>query len=335
MSEKISFGITYLPTDSPDAFVALAAYVDRSGFDFLWLADTSLYGRDVYSYLTLAALNTRRVRIGPNCTHPMSRNQAISYNAMATIDELSGGRAIMNIGAGGNTMKELGLAVAKVKTVREMIVQGRALLTGEPQQYESETLTLKNAKMRFLTRHDMPIYMTASGPKMLELSGELCDGVILMAGTHPACLAAAREDIARGAATAGRSLAQFDEACCIFGTIDRDREAARDHCRSIAAWTVTSQPRFATLAGVTEAEIEAIKTNFVGSAHGPESKKAAALVTDHMIDSFTLAGDPKDFVRGIEKVVATGVRHIEFFPEGTDHMAMTKLFAEEVIPHFH
>lgn len=334
MAAQPSFGITYLPTDSPAAFVELCRYVDGAGFDYLWLADASLYARYVYSFLTLAALNTERVKLGPNCTHPLTRNVAVNFSAMTTVDELSGGRGIMNIGAGGGTIKELGLGQAKLKVIREMIEQGRALMTGEPVQHASETLTLKGARLRFLARRDMPVYMTASGPKMLELAGELCDGVIYMAGIEPACIAAAQADIARGAEQARRQAERIDRACCVFGTIGRDRTQARDHCRSVVAWSVTTQPRYAGLAGIPEPEVEAVKQAFAGSAHGPEAQRAASLVSDRMIDAFTLAGDAEDFIRGIGKILDSGVTHIEFFPEGEDHLGMTKLFAEEVMPHF-
>ncbi len=334
MASKPSFGITYLPTDPPAEFIELCCYVDSAGFDYLWLADSSLYAHYVYSYLTVAALNTEHVRIGPNCTHPMTRNSAVNFSAMTTVDELSGKRGIMNIGAGGGTIKELGLGQARMKVIREMIEQGRALMTGEPITYASETLTLKGARMRFLARHDMPIYMTASGPKMLELAGELCDGVIYMAGIEPACIAAAQADIARGAAAAGRLVERIDRACCVFGTIGRDRQEARDHCRSVVAWSVTTQPRYASLAGIPEADVEAVKQAFAGSAHGPEAQRAASLVTNQMIDAFTLAGDPEDFIRGMGKIIDSGVTHIEFFPEGHDHLGMTRLFAEEVMRHF-
>lgn len=334
MSRKLRFGITYLPTDPPDIFTALVKYVDRSPFDFFWVADTSLYGRYVYSYLTIAALNSERVLIGPNCTHPLTRNPAVSFNALATLDELSKGRAIMNVGAGGGTVKELGYGGAKLKSIREMIEQGRALLSGNPVHYEGEGVTLKGAKLRFLHRHDLPIYMTASGPKMLALSGELCDGVIFMAGTNRACIDAALADVASGAASAKRAVDAIDRACCVFGNLGADREDARDHCRAIAAWMVTTQPRYAELAGIGADEVEAVKTAFAGSAHGPEAKKAASLVTDKMIDTFTLAGDAKDFIKGIERLVAAGIEHIEFFPEGGDNTAMTKMFVEQVIPHF-
>jgi 5,10-methylenetetrahydromethanopterin reductase len=289
------------------------------------LADSSLYARYVYAYLTVAALNARHVHIGPNCTHPMTRNPAVNFSAMTTVDELSGARGIMNIGAGGGT--ELGLGQAKMKVICEMIEQGRALMTGEAVTYASDTLTLKGAKLRFLARHDMPVYMTASGPKMLELAGELCDGVIY-------CIAAAQADIARGAAKAARGAQSIDRACCVFGTIGRDRQAARDLCRSVVAWSVTTQPRYAALAGIPEEEVLAVSQTFAGSAHGPEAQRAAALVSDRMIDSFTLAGDPEHFIRGIGRIIDSGVRHIEFFPEGDDHLGMTQLFASEVMRHF-
>lgn len=334
MSSTLSFGITYLATDPPEKFVELIKYVDTSGFDYLWVADASLYGRYVYNYLTLCALYTNHVKFGPNCTHPLTRHPAVNFNALTTLDEMSKGRAIMNIGAGGGTIKELGLKTAKMASIREMIEVGRELMTGEPVEYESERMTLKGASLRFLSRNDMPVYMTASGPKMLAMAGELCDGVIFMAGTAPACIEAALGDIASGAEAAGRPIEAIDRACCVFGNLGADREEARNHCRSIAAWTVTTQPRYAALAGIPDDLIAQVKEAFAGSAHGPEAQKAAALVSDEMIDSFTLAGNEKDFIAGIEKIAETGVTHIEFFPEGGDNLEMTKMFAEKVIPHF-
>src|SRR5438093_741898 len=126
------FGITFLAADPPEQFVELIKLAEDVGFDYIWVADTSLYARDVYAYLTLCAIHTRRARIGPNCTHPYTRHPAVNFNVMTTIDELSHGRAIMNLGAGGGTMKELGYKLAPVGDVRGMIDMGRRLLTGGP-----------------------------------------------------------------------------------------------------------------------------------------------------------------------------------------------------------
>jgi 5,10-methylenetetrahydromethanopterin reductase len=140
--------------------------------------------------------------------------------------------------------------------------------------------------------------------------------------------------VRQGADAVGRPLPEFDLACCVFGTLSEDRAEARNACRAVAAWFVQSQPTYVELAGIPPAHAEAVKQAFSGSAHGPESKRAAALVTDDMIDKFTLAGNAADFRARIEKLLATGVEHVEFFPEGEDRVGMTRLFGKEVLPHF-
>jgi 5,10-methylenetetrahydromethanopterin reductase len=329
-----TFGITYLPADPPDKFVELVKVAEDGGFDYIWVADTSLYNRDAYAYLTLAAVETRQAKLGPNCTHPYTRNPAVNFNIVATLDEISHGRAIMNLGAGGGTMKELGYKVAPVKDVREMIVLGRTLLAGGALDGTIQGLQVKGATLRFTPRKELPIYLTASGPRMLQLAGELCDGVVFMAGIDPSCVRLAVDNVQRGAQAAGRSIADLDLACCVFGTLDTDRVTARNACRAIAAWFVQSQPAFVEVAGIPSGQTQAIKEAFSGSAHGPEAKRAAALVTDDMIDKFTLAGNVADFRTGIEKVLATGVTHIEFFPEGADRLGMTQMFSQDIMPHF-
>ena len=328
------FGITYLAVDPPDRFVELVKLAEDSGFDYIWIADTSLYARDVYSYLTLCALHTRHAKIGPNCTHPYTRHPALNFNIMATLDELSRGRAIMNLGAGGGTMKELGYKIAPVKDVRDMITVGRRLLTGEPVEFSIQGQAMTGAKLRFLSRKELPIYLTASGPRMLQLGGELCDGVVFMAGVDPSGIRYALDSIRKGAEAAGRPDSALDRACCVFGTLAEDREQARSACRAIAAWFVQSQPSYVELAGIPAGQVEAIKAAFSGSAHGPEAKRAASLVTEEMIDKFTLAGNAADFRARIEAVLQTGVDHVEFFPEGEDRIGMTRIFAKQVMPHF-
>jgi 5,10-methylenetetrahydromethanopterin reductase len=328
-----TFGITYLPADPPDRFVELVRLAEDSGFDYIWVADTSLYNRDAYVYLALAALQTTRAKLGPNCTHPYTRNPAVNFNIVASLDELARGRAMMNLGAGGGTMKELGYKLAPLRDVREMILLGRQLLAGTSVQVTIQGLEIKGAKLRFPVRRDLPIYLTASGPRMLQLAGELCDGVVFMAGIDPSCIRAAVGSVRQGAESAGRSNA-LDLACCVFGTLGGDRARARQACRAVAAWFVQSQPTYAEIAGIPRAQAEEIRQAFSGSAHGPESKRAAALVTDEMIDKFTLAGNAGDFRGGIERVLETGVHHVEFFPEGEDRLGMTRMFGREVMPHF-
>lgn len=115
------FDVTTMATEPPGRFRALARAVEAGGFDALWVCDSSLHPRDVYPYLTLAAVETTRLHLGPNCTHPFTRHPAITLNAMATLHELSGGRARLALGAGDRPVTELGYGMAPVALVRETL----------------------------------------------------------------------------------------------------------------------------------------------------------------------------------------------------------------------
>src|SRR5439155_410032 len=133
--------------------------------------------RDVYAYLALVATTSRRLAFGPNCTHPYTRHPAITVNAIATLHELSGGRARLALGAGDRPVTELGHRAAPVATVRETIAVARALTAGGDVTREGP-IRLARARLTLRLPSPLPIYVAASGARMLELGGEVADGVL-------------------------------------------------------------------------------------------------------------------------------------------------------------
>src|SRR4051794_15393683 len=165
----IQFGLVLQAVDPPTLFRERVRSVEAGGFSHLWLTDSSLHARDCYAYLTLAALESHTLRLGTAVTHPYSRHPAVNLVAITTVDELSGGRALYGIGAGDRPVTELGLPRARVGVVREMGVAGRRLLAGEPVTWGGRAFRLEDAPLRYGRRPDLPIYLAASGPRMLEL----------------------------------------------------------------------------------------------------------------------------------------------------------------------
>src|SRR6266487_6727777 len=121
-------GLLLLPTYDPDRLAALAELAEGTGYDDLWLADERFF-REVYASLTLCALRTRRIRLGPCVTDPYSRHPALTAMAIATLDEIASGRAILGIGAGVSGLRELGIDGSRSATaMREAIGLIRRLL---------------------------------------------------------------------------------------------------------------------------------------------------------------------------------------------------------------
>lgn len=308
-------GITTMATEPPERFRALVRAVDEGGFDELWVCDSSLHARDVYPYLTLVALESRRLAFGPNCTHPYTRHPSVTLNAMATLHELSGGRARLAVGAGDRPVTELGYRMASVAKVREMIGVVRAA-----------------AGLHVPLPSPLPVYVSASGPRMLALGGELADGVLFFSGVHPPCVEWALARIRSGARGAGRDPAALDVGCTLAGSLGDDADLARRECVPMAAWFPQTAPHYAELAGVSEEVTGKIRAAYAGG-HFDGADGAFGHVTDAMIDRFTVAGPAELWVQRIKEVAALGVSHVNIFLLSRDKLAMVRDLAARVLPH--
>ena len=329
----VKCGLTIIPIDTPGDFTRICEEIDGMDVDYLWLCDSSLHSRDWQSYLTIAALHTRRTLLGLNMANPYTRHPAMTLNAISTIDAISGGRAHLSFGAGAEPLFEVGYARGKVSTVREAVEASKRLLREEKVDYAGAEIRLTGAALYYKSRPDIPIYVTASGPKMLEMAGEVADGVIFLSGSYPDCVRLALGHVERGARKAGRSLKDIDVTWCGVGAIREERRLALEESRTLAAWVVKYAPHYAEIAGVPKEVIETVKTRYAGG-HFHEARAAAEALSLEHVDRLSLAGSPADFRERIAAVVDLGVNHIEYEIMGGDRLAAARLYGREVVPHF-
>jgi 5,10-methylenetetrahydromethanopterin reductase len=178
--------------------VALAHKVEELGLDGLWYADERFY-REVYTGLAACAIATSRIRLGPGVTDPYTRHPALTALAIASLDELSVGRAVLGYGAGVSGFSNMGIDRKRPAiALRDGILIIRGLLAGGPFTYEGEMLSLRNARVEFPTRSDLPISVAANSPHTLALAGELGDGVIISSCASPLILEHYLQDVRRG-----------------------------------------------------------------------------------------------------------------------------------------
>ncbi|MFQ5912312.1 MAG: LLM class flavin-dependent oxidoreductase [Nitrospinota bacterium] len=327
----MKYGLTFMAVDPPDQFTDMVRFADASGYDFMWVCDSSLHARYVYCYLTLLATNSEKLLLGPNCTHPHTRHPAINYNALCTLDELSGGRAIMNLGAGDRPVMELGFRMAKLQTVREMVEVGRKLLEGEVLNFEGQSSNFHEAKICYAARASLPIYLTVTNQRMCELAGELADGVLLACGSAPENLEFALSCVKKGAERAGRSMEDIDVACLLYTSVRDSRKDAREDTRIIAAWFPQTAPKYVEIAGFDPGLAERVKAAYSGG-HFHEALEAAKVLPEEFVDKFTLSGPPEYCVERVNELRSLGFTHFEVFPVGGDRHLTARRFANEVIP---
>lgn len=328
-----TLGVNLMAVDPPARFVEMVRFVESAGFSHMFVADSSLHARDLYPYLTLLATHTSSVRIGPSVIHPYTRHPAVNANALATLNEIAGGRVVVNIGAGDRPVMELGYPIAKLGVVREAVTVTRLLLAGKPANFAGETFRLHEAALRYGRPEGMPLYVTASGPRMLELAGEVADGVLFLAGSDPRCVRFALDRIAAGAARSGRTLADLVIGCNIYGALEDDPAAANAACRSIAAWFPQTAPHYAELIGVPRERIEAIRQVY-GGGHFDEARQALDLVSDEMVQAFALSGNTRVWIERLEAIQAMGVDLFVIYPMVPDKLGTIRRIATEILPRF-
>jgi 5,10-methylenetetrahydromethanopterin reductase len=154
---------------------------------------------EVYTLLGALAVSTTRIRLGTAVTNPLTRHPSVTAAAFSTLAELSEGRASLGISVGDSALKSMNLEVAKMSVLAETVALCRKLLGGEAVSFgEGKTAQLHHVGPR------VPIYVAATGPKMLELAGRLADGVILMNGIAPELIREAVRIVREGERTAVR-----------------------------------------------------------------------------------------------------------------------------------
>lgn len=318
----MKFGIEFVPQSDLNDIAKLVKLAEDVGFEYAWITD-HYNNKNVYSALSVIAAETETIKLGPGVTNPYVRSPAISASAIATIDELSDGRATFGIGPGDKaTFDALGIPWEKpVTTIKNAIADIRTLLAGEKTEGGAALGGVK------AVQEQLPIYMGAQGPKMLETAGEIADGVLINA-SNPKDYEAALPLISKGIENAGKDIADFDVAAYTSTSIGADSEAAKNAARIVVAFIAAGSPapviaRHGLPEGINEKIGEALGKGDFGGAIG--------LVDDDLLDAFSVAGTPDEFIPKIEALGEMGVtQYVAGSPIGKDVEESIKLLGDVI-----
>ena len=176
-----------LMPDGPVGRIAdLAVLAEELGYARCWVYDEGLVTRDVYVTLSAVAERTETIPLGPGITNPFVRHPGATAAAIASLDELSGGRAFVGIGAGGGlTLDPLGIVRDRPLTaVAEMVDGLRRLFAGERVEHDGHAFSFRDAHLTY-GRPGIEIILAGRGPRMTELGGRVADaGTVEIAGTR-------------------------------------------------------------------------------------------------------------------------------------------------------
>ena len=202
------------------------AECEHAGFSGVGVHDHQHSGRDVFLTLALAAERTSSLTLYPATTNPVTRHPMVVASLAHTLEEIAPGRIRLTVGPGYLAVGNIGRPRASLRTMRESILAIRRLLQGEGVIFNGTETRLRN-----VSETPTPVFVTAAGPRMIELAGEVADGALMLVGLHPKAIAAARLRLEIGAQRAGRDLEGFQT---IYITpLPRCRRRRR---RARAAW---------------------------------------------------------------------------------------------------
>ncbi len=300
------FGINRQDAESVARFAADAARIEALGWDCLWLPDSQLRRRDTYVLLAAASQATDSIGLGTLLVNPITRHPTVTASSISTIDELAPGRIALGFGAGDTAVRLSGLRPARVAEMEDAIVLMRRLLAGEQVEVGAE----RPAWLPF--HRPAPIWLTAGGPRTLEMGGRVADGVFIRVGAHPATIADTVRRIRAGADAAGRDPLSVPLGIIFHTVLVDDPQEALTMGKAMAAGYYEYSPMLFEPSGLRwdGLDPEALKRErgvWPDFHHDPDLLKAGRAVdflTQAHADAFALRGAAADVVEQLVGVLA-------------------------------
>jgi 5,10-methylenetetrahydromethanopterin reductase len=287
---------------------AAARICEEGGLDSFWVADQR-WMRDVYVSLTYLAARTERLLLGTRVTDPYVRHPGLTAVAIASLDEASGGRAVMGIGAGGSGFAQMGLERPKpALAVREAIEICRRLWAGEEFELDGRILSWRRGRLEFECRPDIPVVIAARGPRLLELAGEVADGAIVASGVSPGGVGWARQLITRGERRAGKQEGGTELLHMTYISISEDRERARQVVKKGISGAVSgSHPTYDFLAA-NGLEVPGELYRYLDAGAG-DPARIVELIPDSFVDKLAIAGTVDECGDQLQALLDAGIDH--------------------------
>jgi 5,10-methylenetetrahydromethanopterin reductase len=337
---RVKFGILIPHMKSVDSTIKLVKLAEEKRYDFVWFSNATPTGsilcRDPYVLLTISAIKTNRVKLGVGVTNPYTRHPLLNAVALATIDEISDGRAILGIGASSEgILRPLGLQQRRPAVAcREAIEAIKRLYTGKEVQYDGQMFRIDGSKLVFDVRKDIPVYLACRAPNTSIVAGMVADGAIIGSIKSQRGLTRILSQIKKGAEKASRNSQEIDLVSWVQAFISEDKKAAVEAAKPAVAHTIEYLPSsLLEQFGVGKEMYVQIKEALKSMRYS----KAFELMTDETIDDWALAGTPSMCTEKIEELAELGITQVTIIPKSFGNIneeTVIRTFGDEVIPRF-
>ena len=313
--------------------ISIVQYAESRGFEAVWQAESRLV-REATVPMAAFLTSTERIKAGSGVVNNWTRNPALLASTFATLDDLAPGRVILGIGAWWDPLAaKVGVDRSRpLKAMRETCEAVRALLADETVTYDGEFVHLDGVELDYVHQErrpkDVPIYIGATGMKMMEVTGEIADGALLNYLVSPGYNATAMQHLEIGATRAGRSIDEIDRPQLVVCSLDSDRQRALDNARLLVTQYLGQQPHIMKASGVPESLLDEIGSVLSWPATHDQVVAASKLVPDDIVQMITASGTPDECREKVGEYMATGATCPVLYPLGDDVHAMIDAFAD-------
>jgi 5,10-methylenetetrahydromethanopterin reductase len=295
--------------------IELAVLADDIGMESIWMSDHLCFRDSLTTAMALLA-KTRKIKVTPAPMSPYSRHPIISAMSIATMEEFAPGRVIASPGTGNAAaLKEAGIESPRpLKTMREYVEILRRFLRGDTVNFQGEMFRINGAKMGFVPSTPIKMYLTAVRPRMLQLGGEIGDGVLLSAGCAPGYIAQCVGEIRKGAEKAGTSLAERDVAGFVTASVSTNPREAIEANKMFLAYIFRNTHHAENIRlGGGKVDQEGL----AAAVSKRDWEAAKKYISDEVVDAHSIAGTASDCRKHLESFTAAGLNLPILLPIGT------------------
>ncbi len=307
-------------------------YAESRGFEAVWQAESRLV-RDAIVPMAAFAAVTNQIKIGSGVINNWTRNAAIISTTYLTLDDLAPNRIILGIGAWWDPLaKNVGINRTKpLKAMREVVAVVRDLLAMKNVTFHGEFVNVTGIEHDIVhgrrEPRNVPIYIGATGMQMMEMAGEIGDGVVLNYLVSPKYNAEALEHLEIGAKKVGRKLQDIDRPQLVVCSVDHERKKALDGARKLVTQYLGQQPHIMKASGVSPTLLDEIGKVLHWPATEEDVERAMQLVPDDVVQLITASGTPDEVRAKVAEYRAHGCTCPILYPLG-DVKMMIDTFAQ-------
>jgi probable F420-dependent oxidoreductase len=326
----MDFGFTLKPDHTIERTINLTRQAEDGGFKYGWLFDSHVLWKDPYPILTIMALNTQQMRLGTCVTNPATRDPSVTASSLAALDEISGGRMDLGIGRGDSARRRMGKPPATLARLEEAVALIRGLVEGEIVKQDGADLQLT------WTRKDkLPVWLAGYGPKALELTARIADGVILQLA-DPELISWFVGQLRDYARQAGRDPSEIKVMAAAPAHVG-DLATCRERVRWFPA--LVSNHVMDLVNKYDPAELPAGLTGYVRNREGYDYHHHAEVgshnsqfVTDEVVDRFSVIGSVDDHVTKLQALADAGVDQFNIYLMNGNEEDTLDIYARDIIP---